>query len=166
METEVPRVNSWNTVLEACRLINKERASAALVVEGDKVVGMFGERGLLRRFVLLNKKPDEVRVGELMVPILHIDPEASRKTAAKKLVESGFTRLGVFKTDKFLGWVTLGDLARAESKEGLLDMLRVHDEPDEIEVLCPHCGKGILEKIVSREGAIMNWKCPKYGYAL
>ena len=166
MSHNIPRVNSWATVLEASKVMNRNKASAAVVVEGDKVLGMLGERGLLRKFVPLNKRPDEVRVGELMVPLLKIEPEASTKEAAKKLVQSGYTRVGVFEGSKFIGWITLTDLAREFSKQGLLEALRLHNETEETEVLCSHCQSAFLEKISTREGEVAMWKCPKCGYAL
>jgi signal-transduction protein with cAMP-binding, CBS, and nucleotidyltransferase domain len=147
--------------------MNAQKASAAIVTEREKVVGMLSDRGLLRKFVPLNKRPDEVRIGELMVPIMRVSPDTSTKTAAKMLVRSGFTRVGVFKEDKFLGWVTLTDLAREFSKGGMRDMLRIHtDEPESRDVLCPHCHAGFLEKIVTREGAVGSWKCSSCGFTL
>ncbi|HZD12300.1 MAG TPA: CBS domain-containing protein [Candidatus Binatus sp.] len=166
MKHDIPRVGSSATILEAANVMNRARASAAVVVEGEKVVGMLSDRGLLRKFIPLNKRPDEVKIGDLMVPLLRVDPETSTKVAAKKILQSGYTRIGVFEDEKLLGWVTLTDLAREFSKQGLLDALRVHNEPEERQVLCPNCQSGFLEKIVTREGKITNWKCPKCGYAL
>lgn len=166
MTHNVPKVNSSATILEASKLMNRMKASAVVVVEGEKAVGMFGERGMLRRFVPLNKKPDEVTVGELLVPMLRIDAESSTKIAAKKLVQSGFTRVGVFdKDDKFLGWVTLTDLVREFSHGGLLDALRSHDA-EEKDVLCPNCQSALLQKMFDGEGRITMWKCPHCGYAI
>ncbi len=163
----IPRVSPSTTVLKACEVMNKQKASATLVVEGEKVVGMFGDRGLLRKFVPLNKRPDEVTIAEMMVPVMKVSPDTSTKTAAKMLSQSGFTRVGVFEDEKFLGWVTLTDLARDFSKGGLMDMLRMHtDEPETRDVLCPNCHSAFLEKITTQHGKILNWKCPRCGYAL
>ena len=71
---------------------------------------MITERALLWKFVPLNERPDEVSVGEMLVPFFRIGPDESTKTAAKTMVENRITRLGVFEGEKFLGWVTLTDL--------------------------------------------------------
>src|SRR2546427_7159868 len=73
MSTNVPRVKSSDTILEAANVMNHERTSGAAVVEGEKVVGLITERALLWKFVPLNKRPDEVTVGEMLVPFFRID---------------------------------------------------------------------------------------------
>ncbi len=156
MSTKVPKVKSSATILEAASLMNDEKSSGVAVLEGEKVVGVLTERGLLWKFVPLNKRPDEVRVGDLMFPFFRIGPEESTKTAAKMMVENGITRLGVFEEEKFLGWVTLTDLAREFSKRHLLTALITHDQPEERQILCPNCRKALLEKIMNRQGAILR----------
>ncbi len=166
MSTKVPKVRSSDTILEAASVMNRERSSGAVVVEEEKVVGLITERALLWKFVPLNKRPDEVRVGDLMFPFFRIGPEESTKTAAKMMVENGITRLGVFEEEKFLGWVTLTDLAREFSKRHLLTALITHDQPEERQILCPNCRKALLEKIMNRQGAILRWECPNCHYSL
>ncbi len=166
MSTKVPKVKSSATILEAASLMNGEKSSGVAVVEGDKVVGVLTERGLLWKFVPLNKRPDEVRVGDLMFPFFRIGPEESTKTAAKIMVQNRITRLGVFEDEKFLGWVTLTDLAREFSKRHLLTALIAHDQPEERQILCPNCRKALLEKIMNRQVEILRWECPNCHYSL
>ena len=166
MSTNVPRVKSSNTILEAANVMNRERTSGAAVVEGEKVVGLITERALLWKFVPLNKRPDEVTVGEMLVPFFRIGPDESTKTAAKMLVENRITRLGVFEGEKLLGWVTLTDVAREFSKPRLLKALSARDEPEDKQVLCPNCRKALLEKITNRQGVLLRWECPNCHYSL
>jgi CBS domain-containing protein len=107
MSTDVPRVKSSDTILQAVTVMNREKSSGATVVEGEKVVGLITERALLWKFVPLNKRPDEVTVGEMLVPYFRIGPDESTKTAAKIMVENRITRLGVFEGGELLGWVSL-----------------------------------------------------------
>jgi ssDNA-binding Zn-finger/Zn-ribbon topoisomerase 1 len=74
--------------------------------------------------------------------------------------------LGVFEGEKFLGWVTLSDLAREFSKPRLLKALMARDEPEDKQVLCPNCKKAFLEKITNTEGVILRWECPNCRYSL
>ena len=166
MSTNVPRVKSSDTILQAATVMNRERTSGAAVVEGDKVVGLITERALLWKFVPLNKKPDEVTVGDMLVPFFRIGPDESTKNAAKIMVENRFTRLGVFEGEKLLGWVTLTDLARDFSKPHLLKAIMARDEPEDKQVLCPNCRKAFLEKITNTEGVILRWECPNCRYSL
>ncbi len=166
MSTNVPKVKSSDTILQAATVMNRERTSGAAVVEGDKVVGLITERALLWKFVPLNKKPDEVTVGDMLVPFFRIGPDESTKNAAKIMVENRFTRLGVFEGEKLLGWVTLTDLAREFSKPHLLKAIMARDEPEDKQVLCPNCRKAFLEKITNTEGVILRWECPNCRYSL
>jgi CBS domain-containing protein len=166
MSTNVPRVKSSDSILQAANAMNRERTSGAIVIEGEKVVGLITERALLWKFIPLNKRPDEVTVGEMLVPFFRIDPNESTKTAAKIMVENRITRLGVFEGEKFLGWVTLSDLARQFSKPHLLTALSARDEPEDKQVLCPNCKKDFLEKITNTEGVILRWECPNCHYSL
>jgi len=164
---KIPKVTTDTTVLDATNLMNEKETSAVAVVDDDdKVVGFFGERTLLTEFVKLNKKPEEVKVGEIMHMLYRIGPEATTKEAAKVLAGNKATRLGVYDDGVFLGWVTLTDLSRDFSKEGLLDRLRSHNVPEVSEVRCPNCNKAFMEKITNHEGLIVRWHCPNCKYAL
>jgi CBS domain-containing protein len=166
-EADIPKVTNETTVLEAANLMNERGTSAVAVVDGKKrVVGFFGERTLLTEFVKLNKKPDQVIVGRIMHILPRIEPDATTKEAAKALVDSGATRLAVYKGDTFLGWVTLTDLSRNFSREGLLDRLRSHNAPEVAQVRCPNCNKAFMEEVRSSKGMILRWQCPNCKYAL
>jgi len=166
MSTNVVKVEVSATVLDACKIMNSKGVSGVAAFQGGKPIGMLTDRTLLRRFIPLNKRPDEVKVGEVAFPLLRIDANASTKVAAKKIVENRFTRLGVFDNEKFLGWITLTDLAKEASKRNLKDALLSHDEPERRDVLCPNCKKAFLEKIVNVDGEVERWQCPNCKYAL
>jgi predicted transcriptional regulator/ribosomal protein S27AE len=166
MSTGVVRVSESVTILDACKIMNSKRVSAVAVFQGDKPIGMLTDRGLLRRFIPLNKRPDEIKIGEIAFPLLRIDANVSTKVAAKKIVVNNFTRLGVFDGEKFLGWITLTDLAREASKRRLKDALLSQDEPERRDVLCPNCKKAFLQKIMNANGEVERWECPKCKYAL
>src|SRR2546429_5775156 len=104
--------------------------------------------------------------GELVLPFARRGQEAPARTAAKTMVENRITRLGIFEDEKFLGWVTLTDLAREFSKPRLLKALMAREEPEDKQVLCPNCRKAFLEKITNTEGVILRWECPNCRYSL
>src|SRR5207244_12548860 len=112
----------------------------------DDVFASLTERPLLKMYLPLNKKPDEVTIAELLVPFFRIGPDESTKNAAKMMVQNGITRLGVFEDEKLLGWVTLTDLARQVSRPHLLRALTAHDEPEQKQILCPNCPQGTIGK--------------------
>jgi len=166
MTTDVPRVSSQTTVLEAADVMNKSKSSGAVVSDGEKVIGLVTDRRLLTDFIPLNKRPDEVKVSEITFPFYRIGPDEDARNAAKKIVDLGITRLGVFDGDRFLGWVTAIDLSRHLSRRNLLDKLRSHNGTEPSEYLCPHCRTAFMEKITGRDGQVLRWQCPKCSYAL
>ena len=165
---DVPKIDYSATVLDACKLMNEENSTGVAVFRGEKPVGMFTERSLLRKFVLMIKKPEEVHVGSVMTPMLYIDPDASTKKAAKTMVDNGRTRLGVMKNDdgeEFLGWITLTDVARQASKRGLLRALDQHSRLQDNDIVCPSCRGGYMHSVSDDSGRILRWDCDKCGYS-
>ena len=157
MTLKVPQVDYSDTVLQACKTLLGQKSTGAIVFQGGHAVGVLTDRSLLRRFIALDRNPSEVKVGEVMGPMLRINKESSTKEAAKKLVNTTFSRLCVFEGDKFVGWVTLTDLAREASKDNLLQALVRHNEPEVI--LCPACKIGVLEMQTNKEGEVLRWEC-------
>jgi len=161
MTKDVPQVDAGASVLEAAKVMNERKANGTIVLQDGKPVGMLTDRALLRRFMKLNKSPDQVKVKQVMAPLLKISADASVKDAAKKITENGVTRLGVFEKDKLVGWVTITDIARASSKQGIIDSLRRQNQGGtEDELLCPACNSGVMKKVVGSGGAILRWECP------
>lgn len=138
--------------------MNNQRFSGVVVFDGDRAVGMLTDRSLLRKFVGMNKRPDEVKVSEVMAPLLRIDAGASTKEAALVMIKNQYARIGVFDGEKFLGWVTYTDLARETSKKNMLNALQNRNQP-EIDYVCPKCRKAVLTKVANEEGRILRWEC-------
>lgn len=143
-DADIPKVSTEASVLDATNVMNARGTSAVAVVDAKRrVVGIFGERTLLTEFVRLDRRPDEVKVGEIMHALYKIKPDATTKQAAKEIVENGVTRLGVYDGEKFLGGVTLTDLARHFSRETLIDRLRTQNSPREHRGPLPELSQGI-----------------------
>lgn len=167
MRTDVDKVSVSTSVLDASKIMNDRGSSGVVVFNGDKAVGMLTDRRILRRFVPLNRRPEEVTVKEVMSPFFKIEADASTKEAKRRLLEAGITRLGVFEGDRFLGWVTLADLdggPRAGRKKLLNAFLR-DDKAEPMEVLCPRCRSGFMERVESK-GEVIKYQCPNCSYSL
>lgn len=166
MTRGVPQVDASASVLDASKTMNQKKASGIVVFQEGKPVGMLTERSLLRRFVKLDKRPDEVKVKDVMTPLMKISADASVKDAATKILENGLTRLGVFDGEKLVGWVTLTDIARDSTKEGLIKSLSRRDEVGtQDEMICPVCRTGIMKNVVGTGGKVLRWECPNCMHA-
>jgi CBS domain-containing protein len=89
------RIRPEQPVMEAVELMRRERVGCLLVCEGDKVVGIFTERDLLRR-VLAPRKPLTVPVAECMTrdPVA-VHPKESIGSAIRRMEEGGYRHLPV-----------------------------------------------------------------------
>ncbi|MDG6926165.1 MAG: CBS domain-containing protein [Nitrososphaerota archaeon] len=165
MTTDVPQIDASASVLEAVNLMNEKRRSGIIVFEAGKPAGMFTERSLLRRFVPMDKKASAVTLREVMAPLLKIDADASIKDAASMILENSFTRAGVFKGDKLVGWLTLTDIVRAGSKKSIVDSIRRGNTKfADDELVCPACSSAVMKKVVNARGVILRWECPNCGH--
>ena len=54
------------TVLAAVQKMNEHGIGALVVIDGERVVGMFSERDVLRRVISDERSPNEIRVEEVM----------------------------------------------------------------------------------------------------
>jgi len=64
--TEVATIPSTASVLEAARRMNERRIGALIVTSGERVIGIFTERDILRRVVAAERPPESTRVSEVM----------------------------------------------------------------------------------------------------
>jgi CBS domain-containing protein len=165
MTKRVPHVDVSASVLDASKVMNQSpvgvKWTGVIVLQSGKPVGMLTERSLLRRFIDLNKKPEDVKVRDVMAPLLKISADAPVSEAAKKMLDHSFSRLAVFDGQKLVGWVTLMDIARQTSKQSIVEiLLRQNRSTKDEEILCPICRSGIMEKVSDSRGHVLRWECP------
>lgn len=96
LEPSPPRaVDRTATVADAVALMRQENVGCVLVCDGERLVGLFTERDLMRR-VLAVGKPLTLSVGEVMTPdpvtVLPADPI---RVAVRKMKAGGHRHLPV-----------------------------------------------------------------------
>jgi CBS domain-containing protein len=65
-DEESAAVHPKSTVAEAIRLMLARRVGAVVVVDANRVVGIFTERDVLKKLALSGRDPEKVPVSELM----------------------------------------------------------------------------------------------------
>ncbi len=88
-------VRPEQTVAETIALMRKHQVGSLLVCEGERLVGIFTERDLLRR-VLAAGKPLTLPVSECMTrsPVV-VHPKESIRAAVRRMEEGGYRHLPV-----------------------------------------------------------------------
>jgi len=105
------------TVLQAAILMNEHKVGALVVVDGDRVAGMFTERDILQRVVAGQRDPTRTFVGDVMTTqVLCCTPATSIEEARTVMKERRIRHLPVVDAeDRLLGLISIGDLNAYEA---------------------------------------------------
>ncbi len=100
------------TMLEAAQIMGERHIGSLLVNKSGKTIGIVTERDLLSNVIAAGRKPEDVKVEEVMsTQLVTTKPIASVKDAARMMIkEKG--RLIVMEEGKAVGIVTAADLIK------------------------------------------------------
>lgn len=107
----IETVPHYTTVLDAVERMNEVRIGALVVVEGDRVVGIFTERDVLTRVIAGRLEPATTLVSDVMTrDLLTISADASVTEAMVQVTDKRCRHLPVFDGPRLVGLVSIGDL--------------------------------------------------------
>ena len=96
---------------EAVEMMNDERVGALLVMDGERLCGIFTERDLLVRVVGAGKAPADVKIADAMTSkILTVEPSTTVEQAMSLINNRRCRHLPVVDGEKVEGLVSIGDL--------------------------------------------------------
>lgn len=112
------------SVLEAARMMAYLRIGALLIVEDEKLVGIFSERDALMRVLAKELDPAATTLGQVMTadPIT-IAPDATVQQALDIMAEKGFRHLPVLDGERIVAIVSIRDLYRSVKDQMETDLL-------------------------------------------
>jgi len=107
------------TVADAIQVMVKRHVGAAAVVDGNKVVGIFTERDVLKKLALSGLDPGRASVKEFMsTPVETITPDTSVGDAFANMIGHHFRHLPVVdRTGKPLRILSIRNLLEARVQE-------------------------------------------------
>jgi CBS domain-containing protein len=121
MTKGVLTIDAEKTVFEAAELMTQKEVGDVVVVEGEIPRGIVTERDFVRR-VVAKRRPLDTKIADVMSkPLITINPDASLKEAARKMVNHGIRRLPVVRSHKVVGIIVVADFARHLSKKTLTE---------------------------------------------
>jgi len=107
-------VKPTDTVLEALGVMAKHDVGAVLVLDGDKLVGIFSERDYARKVVLAGRSSKDSRVDEIMTSqVVCVSPERSIDECMALMTNRRLRHLPVVDHKRVIGIVSIGDLVKA-----------------------------------------------------
>ncbi|MBB6429656.1 CBS domain-containing protein [Algisphaera agarilytica] len=100
------------SALDASKLMNEHKIGALVVLENDRVKGMFTERDVLRRIVADQRDPAVTPVGDVMtVDVVTCSPDIEIDCARNIFMEKRIRHLPVLDAqEKLIGLISIGDL--------------------------------------------------------
>jgi CBS domain-containing protein len=101
------------SVAEAVAEMNLHRVGSVLVLEGNRLVGIFTERDVLRRIVGPGLDPKQVLVEKVMTAnVMTVSPEATIEETMQLFTEKRFRHLPVIENSRLVGTISIGDITR------------------------------------------------------
>ena len=111
---ELFTVGPGASVYEALEIMAQRDIGALVVVDGQKVVGVFSERDYARKVILKGRRSREMRVHELMSrDVLYVRPEQSVDHCMALMTKKRVRHLPVIAEGHLSGIVTIGDVVKA-----------------------------------------------------
>ena len=115
---EVLTVSPESTVIEASRLMNQAGIGGVVVVESEKVVGIFTERDVLRRVVADQRDPTTTPVSEVMTPdVVTVHPDTPLEGCSSLVTAKRIRHIPVVDDRGMCGIITSGDLLAHQARE-------------------------------------------------
>ena len=117
------------TVYEAIELMAEYDIGALLVLSGNKLVGIFSERDIMKRVVTEGRNPLTTRIAEVMsTDVRSVGPGASSEEAMCLMQTHKVRHLPVCDGRTLVGFLSLRDLLRChlDEKSGEADAMRAY----------------------------------------
>ena len=106
------------TVFEALQLMADRNVGALVVLEGEKLAGIFSERDYARKVILLGKSSRETLVREIMTDkVLCVRPEQTVEQCIVLMSEKRIRHLPVLDHKKVIGVISIGDVVKETISE-------------------------------------------------
>jgi CBS domain-containing protein len=102
------------SVFEALQLMAARDIGALVVVETDRLVGIFSERDYARKVILHGKTSRETLVGEVMTArVTYVKPEQTTEECMALMTEKHIRHLPVMEGERLIGLISIGDVVKA-----------------------------------------------------
>jgi CBS domain-containing protein len=111
---EIWRVSPGTTVFDALKLMADRNIGALLVLEGEKLAGIFSERDYARKVILKGKASKDTAVAEIMTAVVvTVRPSQTVEECMELMTANRIRHLPVVDGDELAGVISIGDVVKA-----------------------------------------------------
>lgn len=110
------------TIVECLKLMAEKKIGSVLVMEDEKVVGIFSERDYARRGILQGND-EHTPVKKVMTDkVYYVSPDQSVETCMAQMSDKRIRHLPVIQHDKVVGVISIGDVVTSllQDRESLI----------------------------------------------
>ncbi len=102
------------TVLHALEIMAENDVGALLVLDGERLAGVFSERDYARKVILQGKSSKELKVREIMTDkVFYVTPETSIEQCMAIMTDKHIRHLPILENgEKVLGVISIGDVVK------------------------------------------------------
>lgn len=107
----VIRVAPRDNVFDALHVLAEHEVGALVVMEGDKLVGVFSERDYTRKIALQGRNSKDTTVAEIMTRnVFTVSPGTRTRECMALMSQKKIRHLPVVDGDKVVGMISIRDL--------------------------------------------------------
>ena len=113
MTSVVLTAAAGTTIAEAASLMAQRRVGSAMVMEGERLLGIFTERDIVKA-LSQDGSATHQSIGHWMTRAPQtVSPDATVEEALRRMVDGGFRHLPVVEDGRVIGMLSMRDVSRA-----------------------------------------------------
>jgi CBS domain-containing protein len=124
---EVWTVTADSSVYDALKTMAEKNIGALVVMEGDRLAGIFSERDYARKVVLQGKFSKDTLVREIMTEeVFSVTPDRTITECMAAMTAGRFRHLPVTENDRLVGLISIGDVVKVllSEKDFMIEQLQ------------------------------------------
>jgi CBS domain-containing protein len=111
-------VSPDTTVFDAISIMAEYNIGALLIMENEKLVGIFSERDYVRKGIIKGKKAKTTIMTEMMTPnVFTVNSDMNTMDCMELMSSKKIRHLPVMEGEKVIGVLSVGDIVNALIKE-------------------------------------------------